>query len=223
SSDSAKQADGTVRKVDTTTGKLTIAHGPLEGLGMPSMTTGLSSGRAVAASTAAAAKATTPAEAPKICAIMRRLSGSCRWVAGAHGKASATAVSTVPAAASRGEPMRTATRQGSGDARSAAAALEPVAMATRTVCAASISVAPALAMVSALVLTAESASFRRNTSGVSPAARSASAADLSTPRWNTCPSPASAVATWLISPISAAPIEPSRRTTGTMSASRAAT
>lgn len=38
SSDSARQADGTVRKVDTTTGKLTIAHGPLEGLGMPSMT-----------------------------------------------------------------------------------------------------------------------------------------------------------------------------------------
>lgn len=36
--DSAKQADGTVRKVDTTTGKLTIAHGPLEALGMPSMT-----------------------------------------------------------------------------------------------------------------------------------------------------------------------------------------
>ncbi|MCD6671795.1 MAG: copper-binding protein [Burkholderiaceae bacterium] len=38
SSDSTRQADGTVRKVDTTTGKLTIAHGPLEGLGMPSMT-----------------------------------------------------------------------------------------------------------------------------------------------------------------------------------------
>lgn len=35
---SAKQADGTVRKVDTATGNLTIAHGPLEGLGMPSMT-----------------------------------------------------------------------------------------------------------------------------------------------------------------------------------------
>lgn len=35
---SAKPADGTVRKVDATTGKLTIAHGPLEGLGMPSMT-----------------------------------------------------------------------------------------------------------------------------------------------------------------------------------------
>lgn len=35
---STRQADGTVRKVDTATGKLTIAHGPLEGLGMPSMT-----------------------------------------------------------------------------------------------------------------------------------------------------------------------------------------
>lgn len=33
-----KPADGTVRKVDAATGKLTIAHGPLEGLGMPSMT-----------------------------------------------------------------------------------------------------------------------------------------------------------------------------------------
>lgn len=35
---STRQVDGTVRKVDTGTGKLTIAHGPLEGLGMPSMT-----------------------------------------------------------------------------------------------------------------------------------------------------------------------------------------
>ena len=33
-----RQADGTIRKVDTATGKLTITHGPLEGLGMPSMT-----------------------------------------------------------------------------------------------------------------------------------------------------------------------------------------
>lgn len=35
---STRQADGMVRKVDTATGKLTIAHGPLEVLGMPSMT-----------------------------------------------------------------------------------------------------------------------------------------------------------------------------------------
>lgn len=35
---STRQADGTIRKVDTATGKLTIAHGPLEALGMPSMT-----------------------------------------------------------------------------------------------------------------------------------------------------------------------------------------
>ena len=31
-------ADGTVKKVDKSAGKLTIAHGPLEGLGMPPMT-----------------------------------------------------------------------------------------------------------------------------------------------------------------------------------------
>jgi len=37
-SPSAKHADGTIRKVDPAAGKLTIAHGPLEGLGMPSMT-----------------------------------------------------------------------------------------------------------------------------------------------------------------------------------------
>lgn len=35
---STKPADGTVRKIDAAAGKLTIAHGPLEGLGMPSMT-----------------------------------------------------------------------------------------------------------------------------------------------------------------------------------------
>lgn len=35
---STKPADGTIRKVDVASGKLTIAHGPLEGLGMPSMT-----------------------------------------------------------------------------------------------------------------------------------------------------------------------------------------
>lgn len=34
----AQAAEGTVRKVDTEAGKLTIAHGPLKGLGMPSMT-----------------------------------------------------------------------------------------------------------------------------------------------------------------------------------------
>lgn len=37
-SSSTKPADGTVRKVDSAAGKLTIAHGPLEGLGMPAMT-----------------------------------------------------------------------------------------------------------------------------------------------------------------------------------------
>ena len=33
-----KMSEGTVRKVDKTTGKITIAHGPLENLGMPAMT-----------------------------------------------------------------------------------------------------------------------------------------------------------------------------------------
>lgn len=37
-SSSMKQADGTIRKVDVAAGKLKIAHGPLEGLGMPPMT-----------------------------------------------------------------------------------------------------------------------------------------------------------------------------------------
>lgn len=34
----AKLAEGTVKKIDKTAGKLTIAHGPLESLGMPAMT-----------------------------------------------------------------------------------------------------------------------------------------------------------------------------------------
>lgn len=34
----AKPAEGTVRKVDKAAGKITIAHGPLESLGMPAMT-----------------------------------------------------------------------------------------------------------------------------------------------------------------------------------------
>ena len=33
-----KLADGTVKKIDKSAGKLTIAHGPLEALGMPPMT-----------------------------------------------------------------------------------------------------------------------------------------------------------------------------------------
>ena len=34
----AKLAEGTVKKIDKAAGKLTIAHGPLESLGMPPMT-----------------------------------------------------------------------------------------------------------------------------------------------------------------------------------------
>ena len=34
----AKLAEGTVKKIDQSAGKLTIAHGPLEALGMPPMT-----------------------------------------------------------------------------------------------------------------------------------------------------------------------------------------
>ncbi|MDA0235617.1 MAG: copper-binding protein, partial [Proteobacteria bacterium] len=34
----AKLAEGTVKKIDQSAGKLTIAHGPLESLGMPAMT-----------------------------------------------------------------------------------------------------------------------------------------------------------------------------------------
>ena len=34
----AKLAEGTVKKIDKSAGKLTIAHGPLESLGMPAMT-----------------------------------------------------------------------------------------------------------------------------------------------------------------------------------------
>ena len=34
----AKLAEGTVKKIDKSAGKLTIAHGPLEALGMPPMT-----------------------------------------------------------------------------------------------------------------------------------------------------------------------------------------
>lgn len=34
----AKLAEGTVKKIDKAAGKLTIAHGPLETLGMPAMT-----------------------------------------------------------------------------------------------------------------------------------------------------------------------------------------
>ena len=34
----AKLADGMVKKIDKSAGKLTIAHGPLEALGMPPMT-----------------------------------------------------------------------------------------------------------------------------------------------------------------------------------------
>lgn len=34
----AASSEGTVRKIDKTAGKLTIAHGPLENLGMPGMT-----------------------------------------------------------------------------------------------------------------------------------------------------------------------------------------
>lgn len=36
--DAAALSEGTVRKVDRAAGKLTIAHGPLKGLGMPPMT-----------------------------------------------------------------------------------------------------------------------------------------------------------------------------------------
>lgn len=34
----AKMSEGTVKKVDKSAGKITIAHGPLENLGMPGMT-----------------------------------------------------------------------------------------------------------------------------------------------------------------------------------------
>jgi Cu/Ag efflux protein CusF len=34
----AKLAEGTVKKIDKSAGKLTISHGPLESLGMPAMT-----------------------------------------------------------------------------------------------------------------------------------------------------------------------------------------
>lgn len=34
----SKYADGTIKKVDKTAGKLTISHGPLESLAMPAMT-----------------------------------------------------------------------------------------------------------------------------------------------------------------------------------------
>ena len=34
----ARLAEGTVKKIDKSAGKLTIAHGPLEALGMPPMT-----------------------------------------------------------------------------------------------------------------------------------------------------------------------------------------
>ena len=34
----APMSEGTIRKLDKTAGKVTIAHGPLENLGMPSMT-----------------------------------------------------------------------------------------------------------------------------------------------------------------------------------------
>jgi Cu(I)/Ag(I) efflux system protein CusF len=34
----AKLAEGTVKKIDKSAGKVTIAHGPLESLGMPPMT-----------------------------------------------------------------------------------------------------------------------------------------------------------------------------------------
>ena len=34
----ARLAEGTVKKIDKSAGKLTIAHGPLESLGMPPMT-----------------------------------------------------------------------------------------------------------------------------------------------------------------------------------------
>src|SRR5690606_12210840 len=34
----ASLAEGTVKKIDKSAGKLTIAHGPLESLGMPAMT-----------------------------------------------------------------------------------------------------------------------------------------------------------------------------------------
>jgi Cu/Ag efflux protein CusF len=36
--EAAAMSEGTVRKVDLAAGKLTIAHGPLKNLGMPSMT-----------------------------------------------------------------------------------------------------------------------------------------------------------------------------------------
>ena len=35
---SAPPSEGTVRKIDKAAGKITIAHGPLENLGMPAMT-----------------------------------------------------------------------------------------------------------------------------------------------------------------------------------------
>lgn len=38
SAGAAKMSEGTVRKVDKAAGKITIAHGPLENLGMPGMT-----------------------------------------------------------------------------------------------------------------------------------------------------------------------------------------
>lgn len=42
----AAPSEGTVRKVDKTTGKITIAHGPLENLGMPAMTMAFRAGDA---------------------------------------------------------------------------------------------------------------------------------------------------------------------------------
>lgn len=43
---SAAPSDGTVRKVDKAAGKITIAHGPLENLGMPAMTMAFRAGDA---------------------------------------------------------------------------------------------------------------------------------------------------------------------------------
>lgn len=42
----AKMSEGAVRKVDKAAGKITIAHGPLENLGMPAMTMAFRAGNA---------------------------------------------------------------------------------------------------------------------------------------------------------------------------------
>ncbi len=102
----------------------------------PSMTTGLSSVRPVAARMVVPETIRLWNRVPNTCAIMRSESGSCTWVALGQSQPRALSQSQAPTVASRSVPTWATAFHGPREAPSAPAVARLVASAIRMTCAA---------------------------------------------------------------------------------------